>query len=378
MGRLESSHMKIAMIAPVYESIPARKYGGTERVVYELTEGLVKRGIDVTLFASGDSLTSAKLCSIVPKAIVNLKNIDPYGLKELHMSFAYDHHKEFDLIHDHHYVVNMPLAAKINTPIVNTVHNGFHAGNYGLFSRVRNVNLVTISKSQIPTDVHLNIAGTVYNGEKMDHFPFSNKHQGYLLYVGRIHEEKGIHHAIEAAHQLDLPLILAGKVGEDCLEYFNARIKDKIDGKKVRWVGEVDTEQRNELMKNAICMLHPVTWPELFGLTLIEAMACGLPVIAFNKGSISEIIQHRKTGYIVNDVQEMVEAVNNIRKIDRAYCRKYALKTFSSEKMVDGYIEIYQKVLAEHKEKRDILFKNSYHIAQNYSLGNIRKKLPSN
>jgi glycosyltransferase involved in cell wall biosynthesis len=340
--------MKIAQIAPISERVPPRKYGGTERVIYELTEELVKRGHDVTLFASGDSITSAKLVSVIPKSLREARLKDPYGLNEftfLHIARAYELQNEFDIIHDHNYVLSMPVANLSKTPVVQTIHGAFHESNIPLYSQLKKINLVTISHAQAPKNTDLNIVGTVYNGQTMTQYPFSNIHEGYLLFVGRIAMEKGVHHAIEVAQMVDLPLILAGRVDNGDLAYYDEYIKPKLDGKKIRWIGEVNAEERNALMSKAICFLHPVTWPEPFGLTLIESMACGCPVVGFGKGSIPEIIQHGKTGFVVHTVNEMADAVSKIRAINRYECRKYVLEQFNAQKMTDGYEAIYTSLL---------------------------------
>lgn len=338
--------MKIAQIAPLSERVPPKKYGGTERVVFELTEELVKRGHDVTLFASGNSKTSAKLFSLLPKSIRELNIKNPYGLNEwniLNVGVAYARQTEFDIIHDHNYVISLPTANLSKTPVVHTVHGSFHEDNIPLYSILNNVNLVTISKKQQELGKGLNIIGTVYNGLSMYHYPFSRDNDGYLLVIARIAEEKGIHYAIDVAEALNMPLIIGGRVSADDHKYFTEFIKPRLS-RKIKWVGEVNEKERNILMSKAMCMLHPVTWPEPFGLTMIEAMACGCPVIAFNQGSISEVIDDSRTGFVVNNVQEMVEAVRNIGMIRRTACRAHALDKFNTQNMVDAYEMIYRKV----------------------------------
>lgn len=207
---------------------------------------------------------------------------------------------------------------------------------------------MTISRSQAVPIPNINYIGTVYNGLDMKGYPFSDKDEGYLLFVGRICMEKGVHFAIEVAQYFNLPLIIAAKLEniEQDIQYFREFVEPKLSD-QIRWVGEVDEAERNRLMSKARCFLHPVTWREPFGLTLIEAMACGTPVIAFKRGSIPEIIKNGRTGFVVEDVEEMIEALSNIDKIDRTYCRSYAITKFNVEKMADGYEEIYYKVLAK-------------------------------
>ena len=196
-------------------------------------------------------------------------------------------------------------------------------------------------------DPNINHIGTVYNGLSMNHFPSGAKPEDFLLFVGRVSMEKGTHIAIQVAQELDMELIIAAKVdvvGDDRI-YFRDYIEPNLSG-KIRWIGEVDETERNNLMSRALCLLHPVTWREPFGLVLIEAMACGCPVIAFNLGAIPEVIQSGKTGFVVQDVEEMIESVEHIGKIDRSYCREYALSNFNAEKMTKGYEEIYSQMIS--------------------------------
>ncbi len=344
--------MKIAQIAPIVEKVPPSKYGGTERVVSALTEELVKRGHDVTLFASGDSKTSAKLVSVVPKALKNLKIADPFGLNEhtlLHIGHAYGRQAEFDIIHDHVTPTSVPTASIATTPTVLTMHRPFTdtEGTALLFENLNNLNLVTISNAQarMLKDKNRNIIGTVYNGLQMRDYPFSSIHKGYLLFVGRLSERKGAHLAIKVAQALNLPLIMAAKLQRPDRPYFEKYIKPHLS-QKIRWVGEVDEKKRNALMSKALCILHPVTWPEPFGLSMIEAMACGAPVVGLKQGSIPEVIVDGLTGFVVSSAAQMITAVKKISKIKRSDCRAHVLKNFSAEKMADQYEEIYRALLS--------------------------------
>lgn len=338
--------MKIAQIAPLIERVPPKKYGGTERVIHALTEELVKRGHEVTLFASGDSMTSAKLVSVYPRALreAKLKNI--YGANVwtlLNIATAFDMQDDFDIIHDHNDYLSLAVANLAITPTVITVHGAFGLENRVIFQKISRPLVVTISKSQNMT-LGIHSAGTVYNGLNMENYPFSNIHDNYLLFVGRISPEKGVHYAIEVALILNLPLIIAAKLEEIDLPYYRVNVEPYLS-ERIRWIGEVDNDERNKLMSHAFCMLHPATWREPFGLTLIEAQACGCPVVAFNRGSIPEIVVHGKTGYIVNDAEGMADAIANLDQIDRTECRKHALQNFNSQKMADGYEDIYKKIL---------------------------------
>lgn len=340
--------LKIAMIGPIAERVPPKKYGGTERVVYALTEELIKRGHKVTLFASGDSKTSATLESIYPMALREAKLRDPHGLNEwtiLHLLNAYKKGAAFDLIHDHNSVFGLPIAEFVQTPTVITIHGAISASNRRLFESVTKPHLVTISKSQGKPFQNIKFAANVYNGASFVNYPFKSRQKGYLLFVGRISMEKGVHLAIDAALDLNLPLIIAAKLDVVDIKYFREYIEPRLSDKLIKWVGEVDEKQRNKLMSEAMCMLHPVTWREPFGMTLIEAMACGCPVIAFNNGSIPEVIINGETGFIVEDLEEMVNAILQIKKINRKTCRVHAISNFNSKRMTDSYEELYLKIL---------------------------------
>ncbi len=345
--------LKIAMVAPLVERVPPQKYGGTERVVYELTEELVRRGHEVTLFASGDSLTSAKLVYVHPHALRLDKVKELYGVNSytaLNIGLVYKHQKEFDIIHDHaHIMLSLPVANIAETPVVMTLHGPIEAGTDRVYEELNRPHLVSISHNQTAHHTRIKTAGTVYNGLSMQHYPFGQKAGNYLLFVGRICMEKGTHHAIAVAQALGIPLIIAAKLNEDVpadMEYFHTYVKPYLNG-QVKWVGEVDDAEKTKLMSGALCMLHPVTWPEPFGLTLIEGMACGSPVVAFNMGSIPEIIVDGKTGYVVHDEEGMAEAIGKIHRINRKACREHALTNFNAQRMTDGYEEIYYRAVEQ-------------------------------
>jgi glycosyltransferase involved in cell wall biosynthesis len=301
----------------------------------------------VTLFASGDSITKAKLESVYPRSLREARLKDIYGANLftlLNIGLAYEMQDEFDIIHDHALPYSLPTANIATTAVVATMHGAFTPENRRIFQTLTSAHIVTVSTSQsypVPT---LNYAGTVYNGLPMEHYPFSDTHDGYLLYVGRIAMEKGVHYAIETAQQLNIPLIIAAKLDLVDRPYFKEYIEPHLSD-EIQWIGEVDEVKRNELMSKAMCFLHPVIWREPFGLTLIEAMACGCPVVAFDRGSIPEIIKHGETGFVVQDIEAMLDAVGNIRAIDRKKCREHALANFNAAKMADGYEAVFRKIL---------------------------------
>lgn len=347
-------HLRIAQIAPIVWRVPPKKYGGIERVVYFLTEELVKRGHMVTLFATGDSKTSARLSYVFPTSLMEAKIEDPKIFnkwREMHTLQAYKRQAEFDIIHDHTIVE----TGSSKTPVVLTHH--------GLISRVwknlsfPNVYPVAISHSQRRESPNAKVSAVVYNGLRMENYPFAKSAMNYLLFVGRFSKQKGAHHAIDVALALNMKLILVAKKEDRDEEYFNKYIKPNLLYGKIDWIGEVDDEQRNFLMSNATALLHPAIWEEPFGLNMIEAMACGCPVVAFDRGSIPEIIEDGKTGFVVKNVREMIEAVKNVSKINRSYCRKHSLKNFSAERMTDDYEELYYKIL---EKEANVPLRTSY------------------
>ncbi len=350
--------MKIAQIAPIALSVPPKNYGGTERVVHNLTEELVKLGHDVTLFASGDSKTSAHLVSVTPKSLKDLETADPYGqniLTSQHLGLAYKLQDQFDIIHDHLAPVSLPTANLSKTPVVYTYHGPFTPEVREIFSILNKPYVVTISKKQAEhAGSQINHTKTIYHGMKMDHYPFNNKPEDYLLFVGRITEEKGVHHAIEVAKRVGKKLIIAAKLENTYkpdVEYYEKYIKPELN-EQIQWIGPVGEDERNELMKNSLCFLHPVTWPEPFGLTLIESMACGTPVIAFGLGSIPEVIADGKTGFVVETVDQMAAAVAKVHTLSREECRKFSLEKYSAKRMALEYLAVYEQILARKKQQK--------------------------
>lgn len=341
--------MKIAQIAPIIERVPPAKYGGTERVVHAIVEELVRRGHEVTLFASGDSVTSANLVSVYPRSLREAKIKDLYGgnaLTMLNIGRAYQIQKRFDIIHDHNGFFSLPTANTAKVPVVMTYHGPFYPEIRRMYQTLKKPFVASISNAQVKGVTGINFIGNVYHGLSMEHFPYSDANENYLLFAGRISAEKGVHFAIETALYLNLPLIIAAKLEPMDTPYFNQYVGPYLSD-TIKWVGEVTEEERNKLMSRALCFLHPVTWQEPFGLVLIEAMTCGCPVIAFRKGSIPEIVVHGKTGFVVSDIYEMIKAVMKIKKISRQACREHAISNFNAKIMVDKYEKIYDKIITK-------------------------------
>lgn len=341
--------MRIAMIASPIEQIPPPMYGGTERVISALTEELVKRGHDVTLFASGDSVTSAKLVSVFDSPLRKAYPTSQDIMKRiqttlLHLGNAYAMQDQFDIIHDHTSYFGLSYAQASRTPVVATIHGCLNDESLPLFQKFNKPYLVTISHSQRKDTPNLNYISTIYNGLNMREYPYSPTSEKYLLAVGRFCPEKGIHNAITIAEKSGLPLIIAAKLEDKYLPYFNEFIKPRLS-KSIRWVGEVSEKERNNLMSKALCFLHPLAWEEPFGLTLIEAMSCGTPIIAFDRGSMKEIIQHGKNGFIAKDIADALTCIKKIDTISREYCRFYSLNNFNSHKMAREYEAVYEFII---------------------------------
>ncbi len=342
--------MKIAQIAPLWERVPPPAYGGIELVVGLLTDELVARGHDVTLFASGDSLTSAKLESIHPQALrLDPTIVEPGIYEMLQLAHVYERAGEFDLIHSHMGCAALPYSKLTKTPTIHTLHGIFTPDNEKMFAYAKTQPYVSISNAQREDRLGLNHVATVYNSIDVSshHFFPTADEPAYLAFLGRISPEKGPDRAIEIAKATGIPLKMAGKVDPVDAEYFQCQIEPHIDGVQIQFLGEADHLMKNELMGRAIATLFPINWREPFGLVTIESMAAGTPVIAMNLGSVPEIIVDGVSGYICNTVAECIAAVAKIPQISRAGCREYVAHRFSVAQMTAGYEAVYQKVLAD-------------------------------
>ncbi len=344
--------MKIAQIAPFEEPVPPKKYGGTERIVYHLTEELVKNGHNVTLFATGDSKTSAKLLSIFPKALrsikigQNLKTREAYKLIGLAKVIEILLKENFDIIHNHIGWRFLPFIKILKTKVVTTLHGPLDIGYQRfIYQKFPNSYYISISKNQREPLPKLNFVGNVYNGIDITSFPFKEKSGNYLAFLGRMSPEKGPLEAIKIAKKMKMKLIMAAKIDVVDKEYFSKKIKPLIDNRMIKFIGEIGHKKKVQLLQNAKATLIPINWREPFGLVLTESMACGTPVIAFKRGSVPEVIKHKKTGFIVKNVDEAIESLKKIDQIDRRDCRKWVEEKFTSEKMANGYEKIYSKVL---------------------------------
>jgi glycosyltransferase involved in cell wall biosynthesis len=342
--------MRIAQIAPLWERVPPTTYGGTELVVGLLTEELVRRGHEVTLFASGDSITKATLESVHPKALRLDKSVKEAAIYEmLQLSRVYERAKDFDIIHSHMGCAALPYARLVKTPTVHTLHGIFTPDNEKLFTYARQQPFISISHDQREPRLGLNYAATVYNGIDTSAYRFYPKPSDppYLAFLGRLSPEKGTHLAIEIAKRSGWTLKIAGKIDAVDVEYYETEIKPHIDGEQIQYLGEANHVQKNILLGNAVATLFPITWREPFGLVMIESMVSGTPVIAMKLGSTSEVIAHEQTGFLCSSVEECLQALQRIPEIDRAKCRQHVEENFSVQRMTDGYEAVYQQVLAE-------------------------------
>lgn len=342
--------MRIAQVAPLWERVPPPAYGGIELVVGLLTDELVRRGHEVTLFASGDSISLAKLESVHPQALRLDTTVKEYGIYEmLQLSRVYERAQEFDIIHSHMGCAALPYANFVKTPTVHTLHGVFTPDNEKLFMHAQRQPFVSISDAQREPRLNLNCVATVYNGIDPSIYEFNPKPQDppYLAFLGRLSPEKGPHLAIEIAKRSGWRLKMAGKVDVVDVDFFEREIKPHIDGKQIEYLGEANQEQKNALMGGAVATLFPITWREPFGLVMTESMATGTPVIAMELGSTAEVIVHGKTGFLCHNVDEFVEAIDKAAQLNRYEAREHVLKHFSVQRMTDGYEAVYQQILAE-------------------------------
>jgi glycosyltransferase involved in cell wall biosynthesis len=346
--------MRIAQIAPLWERVPPTAYGGTELIVSLLTDELVRRGHDVTLFASGDSLTLAKLESVHPRALRLDPSVKEGGIYEmLSLSSVYENADQFDIIHSHVGCAALPYAPLVKTPTVHTLHGIFTPDNEKMFTHARHQPYISISAAQREPRVGLNYVATVYNGIDTDRFAFYPKpdQPPYLAFLGRISPEKGTHLAIEIAQRSGWHLKMAGKVDPVDREYFEAQILPQIDGEQIEYLGEANHDQKCAILGGAVATLFPIGWREPFGLVMIESMVVGTPVIAMALGSVPEVIVNGKTGWLCDSMEDCVEAIDKVAQIDRYACREHVLRNFTAQRMVDGYETIYKEILAKRFEQ---------------------------
>lgn len=332
--------MKIAVLAPITWRTPPVNYGPWEQVASVLTEELVKNGIDVTLFATGDSVTRAKLQSVCKKPLGE-HPADAKVWECLHISNLMEQASTFDVIHNHFDFLPLTYSKLIRCPIITTIH-GFSSEQIIPVYKKYNNNTFYVSISHSDRHPALQYLDTVYNGINEKDFEFGSGSGDYLLYFGRIHPHKGTHEAIQIAIQSNMRLIICGLIQDEV--YFQEKVIPHLNNTSVVYMGNVGPVQRNQLLGNAKALLHPINFEEPFGLSVAEAMMCGTPVIAFNRGSMNELIKNRETGYLVQNTTEAVLATRHIKLISREACRAHAINKFSSSVMAAHYIQLYKKV----------------------------------
>lgn len=335
--------MKIALLSPIAWRTPPRHYGPWEQIVSLLAEGLVEQGIDVTLFATGDSLTGGRLDYICPLPYEENKSIDPKVWEGLHIAHCFEKADQFDIIHNHYDFLPLCFSRLVKTPMVTTIH-GFSSRKIIPAYREYDTNTYYVSISNADRSPDLHYLTTVYHGIDLNQFRFNPNPGDYLLFFGRIHPDKGTAEAIEIARQCGKRLLIAGIIQDK--HYFNQRIAPHIDNKEVTYLGSLGPEKRNEVLGGALALLHPIHFDEPFGLSVIEAMACGTPVIAFNRGSMPEVINHGVSGFLVKNVAEACPAISMISTLNRRDCCDWVNQRFSRQRMVADYIKVYEQVMA--------------------------------
>ncbi|MBN1360114.1 MAG: glycosyltransferase family 4 protein [Sedimentisphaerales bacterium] len=340
---------RIAVLSPVAWRTPPRAYGAWETVASNIAEGLVARGFrHVTLFATKDSVTNANLVAFVDKGYEEDKSQVPLVSTCLHISKALEHADEFDLIHNNFDYLPLTYARFIKTPMLTTIHGFSEPDILRVYRDHKDSYYVSISGSD--RDPELPYVATVYNGIDLTNLSFREKPGDKLVFLGRIHPDKGLHLAIEVARRADFPLIVAGIVQDQ--DYFDD-CSNHFDGKHIKYIGPVDPVQRNALLGEAYALLHLNTIPERFGLVMAEAMAAGVPVIAMDLGSCREVIEDEHTGFLVSSVDEAVEAARRIDRIDRRKCRQRVEENFTIDRMAAGYEKVYEKIFRREATKRE-------------------------
>ena len=344
--------MRIAQIAPLFESVPPKLYGGTERAVSYLTEELVRLGHDVTLFASGDSITRGSLVPVWPSALrLGRPRVDLIGAQTVSLQCLAERAAEFDIIHFHIDWVHLPLMRQLRVPFLTTLHGQLEL--LGLTVLVRgfpDAPFVSISESQRAPLPEANWGGTVYHGMPADLLRPGYEPEGYLAFLGRLSPEKGAEAAVRIARQAKMPLRISAKVPRDGSRYFKEKIEPQLD-EQIRFVGELKDSEKEQFLKGATALLFPIEWPEPFGLVMIEAMACGTPVIAFRRGSVPEVVEHGTAGFIVGNEAEAIEALSWIDRLDRHQVRQVFERRFITRRMTDGYLRIYHELINPAQDK---------------------------
>jgi glycosyltransferase involved in cell wall biosynthesis len=348
--------VKIAQVSPLYESVPPQTYGGTERVVSFLTEELVAQGHEVTLFASGDSQTAAKLVPACKRSLRLSGAIDHLAHHVAMLDDVIRMAPEFDVIHFHIDYMHFPLSRYCALPSVTTLHGRLDLADLiPVYKRFSDAPVISISMSQRKPLPWVNWVGNISHGLPVDLHSFNPDGGKYLAFLGRISPEKRVDRAIEIAKRAGMPLKVAAKIDNADREYYETVIKPLMNDPNVEFIGEIAEHEKGEFLGNAHAYLFPIDWPEPFGLTMIEAMACGTPTIAFNRGSVPEVMQEGLTGFIVNDMDQAVAAVEKIGSIERTACRNFFEKRFTATRMAEQYVELFDSMTETPVTPRSIM-----------------------
>ena len=339
--------LKIAQVAPLFESVPPKLYGGTERVVSYLTEELVRLGHEVTLFASGDSETKARLVAGCDRSLRLNADCEDQLVHHIGMlQKVLDESDRFDVVHFHIDYLHFPLSRLMRLPQLTTLHGRLDIPDLVPFYKMfGDMPVVSISQNQRHPLPDVNWIGNVYHGLPQDLFKPCYEDGKYLAFLGRLSAEKGVDEAIQIAIRSNLPLKIAAKIDKADKEYFEAKLRKLMDHPLVEYVGEISEKEKNDFLGNAIALVFPINWSEPFGLVMVEALACGLPVVAYRRGSVPELIEHGSSGFIVDSQDAAVHAVQNIRVLDRRECRMAFDRRFTAARMAKDYIGVYRKVL---------------------------------
>jgi len=346
--------MRIAQVAPLHESVPPKLYGGTERVVSYLTEELCAMGHEVTLYASGDSETAARLAAVCPAALrLDPKVKDPLAHHVVLLDHLLADAHQYDIIHFHLDYIHFPLARTLGVPHVTTMHGRLDLPDLGpLFDRFHDMPVVSISNDQRRPLPRAAWQATVYNGLPLDLHRFHAEPGSYLAFLGRISPEKGIEQAIAIAGRAGMELRIAAKIDAADRAYYEEVVKPLLRQPHVTFIGEIDERQKDVFLGHAAALLFPIDWPEPFGMVMIEALSCGTPVIAFCRGSVPEVLEDGVTGFIVDTIDEAVRAVGRLGLVSRRRCRRHFEERFSARRMAEGYLEVYNRLLARHQQPR--------------------------
>lgn len=339
--------MKIALISPIAWRTPPTHYGPWENIASLLCEGLIKKGVDVTLFATADSITAGNLSSVCSRGYEEDKNIEPKVWECLHISNVFERADEFDLIHNNFDFLPLSYSGLVDTPLLTTIHGFSSPDILPVYEKYNNKNYY-VSISDSDRSDKLDYISTIYHGINLKQFTFKKEIGDYLIFFGRMHPDKGAKEAIEIAKASNKKLIMAGIIQDK--DYFENEISPFL-GDEVEYVGSVGPNDRDKLLGGAYALLHPIFFEEPFGLSVIESMACGTPVVAFNRGSMAELIQPGENGFLVKNVKEAVDALKKIPGIDRGKCRKIVELKYTVEQMVDNYINIYKQIIKGNKRE---------------------------